>query len=47
MCSSVTTLCAVAVYWEPQICDLVVRQGPEGRRPNVSPARKGWGIDGG
>ena len=23
------------------MCDLIVRQGPEGR-PNVSPARKGW-----
>jgi hypothetical protein len=23
-------------------CALVVRQGPEGRPPNVSPARKGW-----
>jgi hypothetical protein len=28
------------------MCDLMLRQGPEGRRLNVSPARKGWGIDG-
>ncbi len=28
------------------ICDLIVRQGPEGRQLNVSPARKGWEIDG-
>jgi hypothetical protein len=24
------------------MCDAIVRQGPEGRWPNVSPARKGW-----
>jgi hypothetical protein len=26
--------------------DLRVRRGPEGRRLNVSPARKGWGTEG-
>ena len=24
------------------MCDLMMRQGPEGRPPDVSPARKGW-----
>jgi hypothetical protein len=24
------------------MCDPLVRQGPEGRPPNVSPTRKGW-----
>jgi len=28
------------------LCELIVRQGPEGRRLNVSPARKGCGIKG-
>jgi hypothetical protein len=27
--------------------DLILRQGPEGRWLNVSPARKGWDIEGG
>ncbi len=26
------------------MCGLIVRQGPEGRRLNVSPVRKGWEI---
>jgi hypothetical protein len=26
--------------------DLRMRRGPEGRRLNVSPARKGWGVEG-
>ena len=26
--------------------DLIVRQGPEGRRLDVSPARKGWVLEG-
>jgi hypothetical protein len=28
------------------MCDLMMRQGPEGRLLNVSPARKGWGTEG-
>jgi hypothetical protein len=27
------------------ICDLSIFQGPEGRSPNVSPARQGWEIN--
>ena len=26
--------------------DVKMRQGPEGRPPNISPARKGWDIVG-
>jgi hypothetical protein len=28
------------------MCYLRLRQGPEGRRLNVSPARKGWVLEG-
>jgi len=28
-----------------RMCDLMVRQGPEGRLPNISPARKGWVLN--
>ena len=27
------------------MCYLILRQGPEGRRLNVSPARKGWVLE--
>jgi hypothetical protein len=39
---TVTTTCRVLVSRKNRMCDLIVGQGPEGRRLNVSPALPGW-----
>ena len=40
-----TTTCGVRFISEERNVRCNSRQGPEGRRLNVSPARKGWDID--
>jgi hypothetical protein len=41
--ASIATTRGVRVYLGKNgMCALIVRRGPEGRRLNVSPARKGW-----
>ena len=41
-----TNVSGAGLAWKNGMCCLIARQGPEGRRLNVSPVRKGWDIDG-